>query len=264
LLVLCTGAQGEPRSALARLAYGDHDHLQVDKGDLVVFSSRPIPGNERLLGNLIDHLVRRGCRVLGGVAGGSELIHATGHACQDEQRMMLDLVRPRAFVPIHGEYRMLAAHARTAETAGVRRTMVIEDGDIVELRPNELPALSVERAVCGRVYLDTRQSEGVAEVTLRDHQLLADSGLLVCLCVLDRKSGELVRGPELYGKGVAGLDDQRMAQARGAALEAVKALSAGQRTELPTVEETIRRAVRSAWKKNVEKRPLVLPLVLEL
>jgi ribonuclease J len=264
LTILCTGAQGEPRSALARLALGEHPTIQLDKNDLVILSSRSIPGNERSVGNLIDHLVRRGCRVLGGTAGGGELVHATGHACQSEQRMMIDLVRPKSFVPIHGEYRMLVAHARTAEAAGVPRTLVVEDGAVVELRPNELAAQSTERAVSGRIYLDTRLSDGVGEVTLRDRQLLAYSGMLLCLVVLDRKTGEVVRPPELLGKGVSGLDESRLNAARANALAALNDLPPAQRTDAALVEEALRRAVRSAWRKNVEKRPLVLPVVVEM
>ena len=263
LVILCTGAQGEPRSALARLAAGEHASVHIDKGDLVILSSRAIPGNERMLSALIDVLVRRGCRVLGGVSGGSELVHATGHACQGEQRMMLDLVRPRSFVPIHGEYRMLAAHARTAEAAGVRRALVVEDGDIVELREGEVAAHSPERAKVGRIYLDTRLSVGTAEPTLRDRQLLADAGVLVCLVGFD-KHGQVVRGPEVFGRGVSGVEDGRLKQAAGAAAEMLKTLSPSQIADRPALEESLRRAVRSAWRKNVEKRPMVLPVILDL
>lgn len=267
LVVLCTGAQGEPRSALARLALGEHPHLRLEKNDVVILSSRVIPGNDRALGNLIDHLVRRGCRVLSSGPGAGELFHTSGHACQGEQRMMIDLVRPRSFVPIHGEYRMLAAHSRTAELAGVNplACLVVEDGDAVELRREEIAA-AVPRAVsAGRLYLDARGAfADVGEVTLRDRQLLAETGMLVCLCVLDHKSGEVVRGPELLGKGVAGLDESRLAQARQAALDALAELQPAQRTDHGMVEEALRRAVRSAWKKGVEKRPMVLPVVLEM
>ena len=114
--------------------------MKLEKNDLVILSSRVIPGNDRALGNIIDHLVRRGCRVMSGSAGSTELVHTSGHACQGEQRMMIDLVRPRSFVPIHGEYRMLAAHARTAEAAGVNplACVIAEDGDAVELRKDEI------------------------------------------------------------------------------------------------------------------------------
>ncbi len=267
LVILCTGAQGEPRSALSRLALGQHPTVQLEKNDLVILSSRVIPGNDRALGNLIDHLVRRGCRVLSSTSGSGELIHTSGHACQGEQRMMIDLVRPRSFVPIHGEYRMLAAHARTAEMAGVNPLgcVIIEDGDAVELRVDEIVAAVPNAVSAGRLYLDARGAfADVGEVTLRDRQLLAETGMLVCLCVLDHKSGEVVRGPELLGKGVAGLDETRLSQARQAALDALAELAPAQRTDHGMVEEALRRAVRSVWKKGVEKRPMVLPVVLEM
>ncbi|HXN81865.1 MAG TPA: ribonuclease J [Myxococcales bacterium] len=266
LVVLCTGAQGEARSALSRLALGEHADVQLDPGDLVIFSSRQIPGNERSVGAIVDRLVRRGCRVLT-ADNSSELVHSTGHACQGEQRMMIELVRPRSFVPIHGEYRMLEAHARLASSAGVdkRGCVLAEDGDVIELVPGAFASKAAARAPSGRLYLDTRGAgSDVGEVALRDRQLLADSGLLICLCVLDRKSGEVVRGPELLGKGVSGLDDRRLAQAAGAAREALAELAATERTDRASVEEALRRGVRSAWKKGVEKRPMVLPVVIEL
>ena len=267
LVVLCTGAQGEPRSALARLALGEHPTIRLEKGDLVVLSSRVIPGNERALGNIIDHLVRRGCRILSSSSGSMELIHTSGHACQGEQRMMIDLVRPRSFVPIHGEYRMLVAHARTAEAAGVNplSCLVAEDGDGIELRPDEIAAIVPSAVSAGRLYLDARGAlADVGEVALRDRQLLAETGMLVCLCVVDRKSGQVLRGPELFGKGVAGLDDARLARAAQAALEALAALAPAQRTDHGLVEDALRRGVRSVWKRGVEKRPMVLPVVIEM
>src|SRR5205823_3801265 len=186
---------------------------------------------------------------------------------QGEPRMMIDLVRPRSFVPIHGEFRMLAAHARTAEAAGVNplACVIAEDGDAVELRKDEIVAVVPNAVSAGRLYLDARGAfADVGAVALRDRQLLAETGMLVCLCVLDHKSGEVVRGPELLGKGVAGLDDSRLAQARQAALDALAELGPAQRTDHGMVEEALRRAVRSAWKKGVEKRPMVLPVVLEM
>ena len=267
LAVVCTGAQGESRSALSRLALGEHPTVKLEKGDLVILSSRSIPGNERDVANLIDHLVRRGCRVLSTLGESAELIHTTGHACQGEQRMMIDLVRPRSFVPVHGEFRMLAAHARTAETAGVdpRGCLVAEDGDVIELREREPASVVPGGAAAGRIYLDSRGAfADVGEVVLRDRKLLADSGMLVCLCVLDRKSGALLRELELLGRGVAGLDETRLAQARSAALGALEELSPPQRTDHASVEEALRRAVRSVFKKGFEKRPMVLPVVLEM
>jgi ribonuclease J len=267
LTIVCTGAQGEPRSALSRLALGEHPTIKLEKGDLVVLSSRSIPGNERSVANLVDHLVRRGCRVLSTLADGAELIHTSGHASQGEQRMMIDLTRPRSFVPVHGEFRMLAAHARTAEAAGVdpRGCVVAEDGDIIELRPSVPAAVLPGAATAGRIYLDSRGAfADVGEIVLRDRKLLADSGMLVCLCVLDGKSGALLRDPELLGRGVAGLDDSRVEQARAAATAAVGELLPAVRTDHASVEEAVRRAVRSVFKKGFEKRPMVLPVVIEM
>jgi ribonuclease J len=267
LAVVCTGAQGESRSALSRLALGEHPTVKLERNDLVIFSSRPIPGNERGVANLIDHLVRRGCHVLSTTTGSGELIHTTGHACQDEQRMLIDLVRPRSFVPVHGEFHMLAAHARTAEAAGVdpRGCVVAEDGDVVELRSDAPASVLPGAAAAGRIYLDSRGAlADVGEVVLRDRKLLADSGMLVCLCVIDRKSGALLRELELLGRGVAGLDDVRLGHARAAASASLEELSPAQRTDHATVEEALRRAVRSVFKKGFEKRPMVLPVVLEM
>jgi ribonuclease J len=267
LCVICTGAQGEPRSALSRLALGEHPTVKLEKNDLVILSARQIPGNERSVGNLIDHLVRRGCRVLSSLSGNGELIHTSGHAFQGEQRMMIDLVRPRSFLPVHGEFRMLAAHARTAEAAGVNplACLVAEDGDVVELRQGEMAAVVPHGATSGRLYLDSRGAfADVGEMALRDRQLLADSGMLVCLCVLDGKSGALLREPELLGRGVAGLDESRLAQARSAAMAALEELAPAQRTDHGSVEEAIRRAVRGVFKKGFEKRPMVLPVVIEM
>jgi len=267
LVILCTGAQGEPRSALSRIALGEHPLVRLERGDLVILSSRAIPGNDRAIGNIVDHLVRRGCNVLSGSTGSRELVHTSGHACQGEQRMMVDLVRPRSFVPIHGEYRMLAAHARTAEAAGVEppACLLAEDGDAVELREGQIAAVVPNAVSAGRLYLDARGAlADVGEVALRDRQLLAETGMLVCFCVVDHKSGEVVREPELFGKGVAGLDGWRLSQARQAALQAMAELAPAQRTDHAVVEESLRRAVRSVWKKGLEKRPMVLPVVLEM
>jgi len=176
-------------------------------------------------------------------------------------------VRPRSFVPIHGEFRMLAAHARTAEAAGVDPLgcVVAEDGDLVELREGQVAAVVPGGATSGRIYLDSRGAfADVGEVALRDRKLLADSGMLVCLCVLDHKSGELLREPELLGRGVAGLDESRLAQARAAAIQALADLGPLPRTDHRSVEEAVRIAVRSVFKKGFEKRPMVLPVVIEM
>src|SRR5262249_10500746 len=160
----------------------------------------------------------------------------------------------------------LAAHARTAEAAGINplACVVVEDGDAVELRSDEIVAAVPHAVSAGRLYLDARGAfADVGEVALRDRQLLAETGMLVCLVVLDHNMGGVAPGPEMLGKGVAGLDDSRPAEARKAALDALAELAPAQRTDHGMVEEALRRAVRSVWKKGLEKRPMVLPVVLE-
>ena len=143
--------------------------------------------------------------------------------------------------------------------------LVAEDGDVIELRPDQLGAIERSAVSTGRIYLDARAaSDGVGAIALRDRQLLAETGMLVCLLFVDRKTGDIVRGPELLAKGVAGFDETRVAQARKAAFDALLALQPAQRTDPASVEEALRRGVRSAWKKNVEKRPMVLPIVIEM
>ncbi len=266
LVILCTGAQGEARAGLSRLALGEHPNIRLEKDDLVILSARNIPGSERSVATLIDNLVRRGCRVLE-PGSTNELVHTSGHASQGELRMMIDLLQPKSFVPVHGEFRMLTAHARLAQSAGValQGCHAIEDGDVVELREGALATRSGERVPVGRIYLDGRGAEsGVGESLLRDRQLLADTGVLICLCVLDRKTGELIRPPELLGKGIAGLDEARAAQAIAAAIEAFAELGYKERTDRGSVEEALRRGVRSCWKKGSEKKPMVMPVVVEL
>ncbi len=199
---------------------------------------------------------------------GSELVHTSGHACQGELRMMIDLLRPKSFVRVHGEYRDARRPRAPGRGSGCRRaglSCVIEDGEVVEMRPGELATRSGEKVPSGRLYLDGRGAEsGVGELLLSDRQQLADTGVVICLCVLDCKSGELIRPPEVFGKGVQGLDEQRTAQASAAANEAFEELGYKERTDQGSVEEALRRGVRSVWKKGSEKRPMVMPVVVEL
>jgi ribonuclease J len=162
---------------------------------------------------------------------------------------------------------MLAAHARTAEASGVDPLgcVIAEDGDVIEIEPGKHAGVRPRAAASGRIYLDSRGAfADVGEVTLRDRKLLADSGMLVCLCLIDHRSGELVREPEILGRGVTGLDEGRLQQARAAASAAIAELGPASRTDHGTVEEAVRIAVRSVFKKGFEKRPMVLPVVIEM
>jgi ribonuclease J len=261
LCVLTTGTQGEPRAALARLARGEHPELTVGPGDLVILSSRHIPGNELAVGQVVNDLTRRGAEV---ASEGARPLHVSGHAQESEQRRVIALARPERFVPIHGEYRHLARHAAHAAREGVQHRHVMTDGEVLELTDAGASVLE-ERLPVGRVYAD-RDATGaaeVAELVVRDRRLLAESGLCIAVLALDRGTGAVVRGPDFFARGVAGFDGSEEALRREA-LAALEELSAPARAQVAEVQEAVRIAVRRWFRRETGRRPSVLPVVLEL
>jgi len=260
LCVLTTGTQGEPRSALARLARGEHPDLSLDPGDLVVLSSRFIPGNEVAVGQVVNELCRRGAEV---AYEGLTPLHVSGHACEDEQRRLITLARPEHFVPIHGEYRHLARHAAHAASEGVPGRHLIVDGQVLEL--DERGARVRETAPTGRVYVDRDALLGgdVGPLVIKDRRMLAEAGLVIAVLVVEKVSGAVVRGPELYARGVAGFDAAE-AEIRGDVLRTLEELSPTARADVGEVQEALRTSVRRFFRRSGARRPAVLPVVLEL
>lgn len=263
LCVLTTGTQGEPRSALTRLARGEHPDLAIAPGDTVVLSSRRIPGNELSVGRLVDDLCRRGAVVL---TDGHPPLHASGHAHEGEQRRMLALVRPEHFVPVHGQYRHLSRHVAHAVAEGVARERchLLTDGQVLELSDEGARVLA-ERAPTGRVYAvrDELGASDVPHLVVQDRRLLAEAGLCIAVLAVARSTGAIVRGPDLFGMGVAGLEGHE-AELQGEVSRAVEALSATARADPAEVQESIRSAVRRFFRRTTGRRPAVLPVVLEL
>lgn len=260
LLVISTGAQGEPMSALSRMSQGNHP-VQVDVGDLVLFSSWAIPGNEIAVARLSDALARRGATV---VERSLDAIHATGHAQADEQRMMLDAVEPKHFVPIHGEYRMLVAHARTARNMGMAASevFVIEDGDVVEINSGRMSLGGTVPS--GRVWLDSRGGAAVSSSILRERDFMSETGLVVVHALVDGRTGELVQGPDVSGRGVARFHeggDLRKAAA-AAARAAIESMPGDQRVLASPVQDAMGAAVRRVFRRDEKKRPEVLPIAI--
>jgi ribonuclease J len=261
LCVLTTGTQGEPRSALARLARGEHLDLDVAPGDLVVLSSRFIPGNEVAVGELVNALCRRGAQV---AYEGLRPLHVSGHAQEAEQRRLIALARPEHFVPIHGEYRHLARHAAHAAAEGVRRRHLLLDGQVLEL--GDLGATVLEEPVpVGRVYTDRDALLGqdIGALVVKDRRLLAEAGLCIAVLAVDKVTGVVIRGPELFARGVAGFEGAEE-EIRAEALRALDELTPQARVAVEEVQETLRVAVRRFLKRTTGKRPTVLPVVLEL
>jgi ribonuclease J len=261
LCVMTTGTQGEPRAALARLARGEHPDLTLAPGDLVVLSSRHIPGNELAVGHVVNELTRRGAVV---AYEGARPLHVTGHAQEAEQRRVIALARPERFVPIHGEFRHLARHAAHAAAEGVAGRHLITDGEVLELSDGAARVLE-ERLPVGRVYAD-RDAWGTAEVgalVVKDRRLLAEAGLCIVVLAVDQASGAVVRGPDFFAKGVAGFDGAEDALRREALL-AMDELSPQARGDVAEVQEALRLSVRRWFRRESGRKPSVLPVVLQL
>lgn len=260
LCVLTTGTQGEPRSALTRLARGDHPVLSVEPGDLVILSSRFIPGNELAIGHVVNELTRLGAEV---AYEDLRPLHVSGHAQEAEQRRLIALARPEHFVPIHGEFRHLARHAAHAARENVPHRHVLVDGQVLQL--DDFGARVLDRRVpVGRVFAD-RDPAGadIGELVVKDRRLLAESGLCMVVVVVDRASGEVVRGPEIFARGVAGFEGHEE-PLRGEAARALEELSPLARVDREEVEEALRLAIRRWFRREGARKPSVLPVVLEL
>jgi ribonuclease J len=262
LLVLTAGSQGEPLSALTRFAAQRHPFINVRKEDWVVISARPIPGNERMVHQTVNNLYRHGARVFYSEVGN---VHVTGHAQREELREMLDAVRPRFFIPVHGEYRQLLLHSELAREAGVPQDniAVVEDGETVELTADSM--VRGEKISTGLVYVDGLGVGDVEQVVLRDRRHLAEDGILVVTLTLDRDTGSVRAGPDLISRGVIEpeLSVRLMADARKEVLDSIGRLT-DTRPELTLLQETIHDAVSKTVYQQTRRRPMVIPVITEI
>jgi ribonuclease J len=260
VLVLCTGSQGEPMSALTRIAYGDHANVAVERGDTVIISAKPVPGNELRVHDSINHLARLGAEVLH-----QEIapVHVSGHACSEELRTLLSLVRPRAVMPIHGEYRMLAAHAQLARDAGVpdERIVIAENGSVVELTPDGVRV--VDRVTAGVTFVDGLGVGDVEDVALRDRRRLSEDGVLIVVATVSLDDGGSISPPELIARGV-GEDPDLVDELREEASRIAAELSSNGLAEIKLVQEHIHEAIGRAVYDRTRRRPMILPIVIEV
>ncbi|MEO5363620.1 MAG: ribonuclease J [Magnetococcus sp. DMHC-8] len=267
LLVISTGSQGEPNSSLVRIAAGDHREIVVQEGDMVVLSSKFIPGNERTIWTLINQFVRRGVEVVH--EKNMPEIHVSGHAPREDLKLMLALTRPRFFVPIHGELRHLRSHCRLAVQMGVLpdHSVMLENGDRAVLTRESLTV--VEQVVHGRVFVDGKGVGDVGDIVLRDRLHLSEDGLVVVVLVVDKGTGQPVQRPELLTRGVVHEDDSQalLSEAKDAV---EKALALGPKAldfadeEGVGPREMAQRALRRFFKRRLGRRPAVIPLVMEM
>jgi ribonuclease J len=261
LMVLISGTQGEPMSALSRAAVDNHKHARIDAGDTVVLSSRIIPGNEKNIHRVIDHLNRREADVICD-DGASGLIHVSGHGSQEELRLVINLVRPKFFIPIHGDYRFLRRHAKMAmETGAVEHAMVIEDGDVLELDKDD--ARKKDKVTAGRILIDSGSSIDVVEdLVIRDRRILSEDGVVLAVLAINRKSGKVEREPEVLMRGFGGADITD--QCREVVLKTLDGLSLEQKSDYGMVNEKVRVELKRLIQKTTGRRPMIMPVILEI
>jgi ribonuclease J len=261
LMVLISGTQGEPMSALSRAALDNHKHAHIDAGDTVVLSSRIIPGNEKGIFRVIDHLSRRDANVIYD-DGQHGLIHVSGHGSQEEMRLLINLVRPKFFIPVHGDYRFLRKHAQLAmETGAVEHAIVIEDGDVLELDRDD--ARKQDKVTAGRILIDSGSSIDVVEdLVIRDRRILSEDGIVLAVLAINKRTGKVERAPEVIMRGFGGADVTD--EAREMVLKTLDGLSIEQKSDYGMVNEKVRVELKRLIQKKTGRRPMIMPVILEI
>ncbi len=261
--MITTGSQGEPRSSLIRIAMDDHKQIKLERGDTVILSSRVIPGNERTISELINHLYRRGAEVY---HEKTSEVHVSGHACQEELKLMLNLTRPRFFIPIHGEYRHLMVHSKLAQKTGVpaERCLLATNGDVVSFYADT--ACFEEKVETGRVFVDGKGVGDVGNVVLRDRKHLSEDGMVVIIIGMNKTTGGIIYGPDIVSRGFVFEDESQayLETAKCLVVEAVEELSEEMRCDCEEVNTTVRQVLRRFFKKSIERRPVILPVIMEM
>ncbi|HOQ46862.1 MAG TPA: ribonuclease J [Bryobacteraceae bacterium] len=265
LLAVVSGSQGEPMSALYRVAVDDHKHLSLERGDTVVFSSRIIPGNEKAIYRMINHFARRGADVIYGSM--NPPLHVSGHASAEELKLLLNLVRPKYFVPIHGEYRQLAKHAMLAEHlrhTGLQETFILETGETLEF--DRYGARRGARVPVGRVCIDSGSVDDVVEdFVIRDRRHLSEEGFLLPIIAIDKHTGKAEGLPEIVSRGFISEDGSDLLQeARQVVARTIASATAEERTDWGVMKEKIRTDLRRFVIKQTSRHPLIMPVILEV
>jgi ribonuclease J len=263
MCVLISGTQGEPMSALSRAAVNNHKFAHIDAGDTVLLSSRVIPGNEKGIYRMIDHLERRDAKVIHD-DGTQGLIHVSGHASQEELRLLINLVRPKIFIPVHGDYRHLKRHAELAAGMGVvEKVMLLEDGDVLELDKNT--AVKNGKVTTGRVCIDAGGSIDVVEdVVIRDRKHLSEDGIVLPIIAINKRTGKVESIPEIVMRGFAIQEESLFSEARQVVQRTLEASSPEEKVDYGVIKEKIRNDLKRYIQKSTSRRPLIMPVILEI
>jgi ribonuclease J len=263
IIIMASGSQAEPMSSLSRIAVDNHRFVSVDENDSVILSARIIPGNEKAIFRMLDHMFRRRALVYYDNTAGT--IHVSGHASQEEQKLVLQLVKPKYFIPVHGEYRHLFRHAALAAQLGCvsSEILLMEDGHVLEF--NEDGARRRDPVVAGRVLVDSGSLEEIEEAVVRDRKHLSEDGVVVTIIAIDKHTGKMESQPEIVTRGLMSDNGQELAAgARAVVLKTVSESNAEEKSDWGVIKEKIRIDLKRYINKHTSKRPLVLPVILEV
>ncbi len=263
LVIITTGSQGETMSALTRMAAGEHKKVTITPNDLVIISANPIPGNEKYVGKVIDDLMAIGAEV---VYSSLEDIHVSGHACQEEQKLMLSLIRPKYFIPVHGEYRQLIAHSETAKKVGIepQNIFLTTNGRILEL--NEDGASLTGTVPFGKIMVDGLGVGDVGNIVLRDRQHLSQDGLIIVVMTMDSSTGEIVAGPDVISRGFVYIRESEnlMDDIKKMLREEVRELEENGIRDWSTIKSKLKDSLRDYIFSKTKRNPMILPIIMEV
>ncbi|MEM5790102.1 MAG: ribonuclease J, partial [Syntrophobacteraceae bacterium] len=264
VLMLTTGTQGEPMSALSRMAFNDHKKLKIKQGDTIILSSKFIPGNERSIQNIINNLCRHGAEVIHEQVRD---IHVSGHAYQEELKTMINAVQPRYFIPIHGEYRHLVKHRQLAVSLGLppENCLVVENGKVIRFGPNGIDAR--EKVETGRVLVDGKGVGDVGGLVLRDRRHLSEDGLVIASLVINKETHELLSGPDVFSRGFIHEETKPeiLYEAKCIIYESLdRVIEEGYELDCAALQEDIRRELKRFFNRTLDRRPVIYPIVVKI
>ena len=263
MVLITTGSQGETMSALTRMAAGDHRKVKITPNDLIIISATPIPGNEKYVSKVIDDLMQLGAEV---VYSSLADVHVSGHACQEEQRLMLALVKPKYFLPVHGEYRQLKAHAETAEEMGIDKDNIfmLTNGRVLEMNQEE--AKFTTSVQSGRVLVDGLGVGDVGNIVLRDRQHLSQDGLIIIVMTMDSATGEIVAGPDVISRGFVYVRESEnlMENVKAVIRNEIEKCERNHITDWSTIKSNLRDNLKDYIAQKTKRNPMILPIIMEV
>jgi ribonuclease J len=263
MVIITTGSQGEPMSALTRMAMSEHRKVEIAPGDTVIISANPVPGNEKSVARTVNFLYKQGAQVIYEAVSG---VHVSGHASQEELKLMINLTRPKYFIPVHGEYRHLVKHAQLARYVGVPegQVFVVENGDVVEFRKRE--ARRAGRVTAGQVLVDGLGVGDVGNVVLRDRRLLSQDGIVVVVVTINSQTGEMASGPDMVTRGFVYMREaeELIEEAKEKVKDALQHRRQEQAGEWSGIKSAVRETLSQFLYDRTKRRPMILPIVMEV